>query len=149
MIVDHSYLLQKGIRDFLDTSQDLKNLLGDPLRIYEEVPVSNDNMLATEFPYIQYMDASVEDNSGNTCKVLIHTLNFDIWDGDDYEGTARASKIAALINQLLDNNEAPIVVAPIRLVILQFVNKLVLQSQDGQAWLVRLTYQAYTENNNG
>lgn len=145
MTVDITFLLRHAIFEYLNTQQELLDVLGNPLRLYEEIPVTGDAQLDTEFPFAQYIEGGKQDDSTNTCKFYTHSITLDVWDGGDYEGTARAGKIDAILNSLLDNKESLINIAPAKLVMIQYQNTITTQSTDGQAWLVRSTYQALTE----
>lgn len=93
-MADPSYALQYAVVAALKASTSLKNLISDPVRVYDRVPVG------ATYPYLTISGDEQVLDAGNSCGDAWEVFqNVHVW--DDAIGMTRAKQIAGAVRDAL------------------------------------------------
>jgi hypothetical protein len=135
MTIGHDLELQGAIDAALKASAELKTLIGNPVRVYQDVPAS------PKFPYVTIGNSQTLDASNQCMTASEIFADVHVW--STASGLEEVKKIAAVIRATL--HEAALTMAESRLFAVQFRDYLTLRDPDGVTKHIVLRFRAFVE----
>ena len=129
------WALRQALYAALLADAGLKALVGDPVRLYDDVPAG------AAFPFITFGDSDIRDWSTMTEQGAEHTVTLNVW--SRYEGHKEAQDILDALEAALQ--DAPLSLTGHALINLQFVSSQIIRDPDGATTHGTLRLRAVTE----
>ena len=135
MTGDGSWPLQQAIYSALIVDGAVKSLVGDPARLFDDVPPD------TVFPYVTLGEISTSDWSTSTERAFEHRVTLHAW--SRYGGRKEVKDVMAAINDAL--HDASLSLTGHRLIDIFFQASDVFRDPDGETYHGVMRYRAITE----
>ncbi len=135
MSIDGDWALQQAIYSALTASAPLKAYIGDPARVFDDVPPG------TDFPYLTLGQGTVTDWSTSSDVGFEHRLTLHAW--SRYGGRREVKEIMSQVHALL--HDANLALVDHTLINLRFVFSDVFRDPDGRTYHGVMRYRAVTE----
>lgn len=137
MTGDGNWPLQQAIYNAVTQDGTVKTLIGDPARVYDDVPAD------TIFPYVTLGDISTIDRSTSTERGFAHSVTLHAW--SRYGGRKEVKDVMAAIQDVL--HDAALAPTNHTLISLFFQASDVFRDPDGETYHGVMRYRAVTEPN--
>ena len=130
-----SFALQQAIVSALALDAGVKALLGDPPRLYDDVPRKS------AFPYVTVGESQIAPWDTASEKGFEHALHFHIW--SRYGGRKEAKAVLGALYAVL--HDASLALSGHKLVNLRFAFADIFRDADGETYHAVARYRAVTE----
>jgi hypothetical protein len=130
-----SWALQTAIFTALTADANVKSVLGDPARVYDEVPRS------TAMPYLVIGDGKENDWSTSTDTGTEHALVLHVW--SRARGRKESKTVTATVRAALD--DAALALTGHKLIGIKHQSSEFLRQTDGQTYHAIMKFRAVTE----
>lgn len=129
------WALRQALYATLLADDGLKAIVGDPVRLYDDVPAG------ATFPFITFGDSDIRDWSTKDGPGAEHTVTLNVW--SRYEGHMEAQLILEAIEAALE--DAAPTLSGHTLVNLLFVSGQIIRDPDGATTHGTIRFRAVTE----
>ncbi len=132
-----AWALRVALYDKLTGDMSLQNLIGNPVRLYDDVAAD------AAFPFATFGDSDVRDWSTASDRGAEHTVSLHVW--SRYEGHKEAQEILDAIEACL--HDASLSLSGHTLVNIQFISNQIIRDPDGATTHGVIRFRAVTEVN--